>query len=51
MNGLLKTYFKSGIVERECVMKNGVQHGQTKIYNEKGDIVAQGYFKDGELIN
>ena len=46
-NGIQKNYYPNGSISDEREMKNGVDDGFWKIYDRKGKLDKELYFKNG----
>lgn len=52
LEGLYTKYYESrDIVQQEQMFKQGKLHGTTKFFNEKGDLIMQYEYKDGEKVS
>ena len=49
MEGINTTYHGNGKVKSQFIIHNGKTHGLYREYNNKGDLISETNYKDGEL--
>jgi antitoxin component YwqK of YwqJK toxin-antitoxin module len=51
VNGIVKSYYKSGELQDETTFKNDKRNGVGKIYYESGELAYEVLYKDGKAIS
>ncbi len=49
IDGVVKWYYTSGVLEREALYKDGKKNGVEKWYYKSGGLESNGLYKDGKL--
>lgn len=51
LDGVYKKYYDNrSIVQRENTYKDGLLHGKTRFYNEKGEVIVEYDYENGEKV-
>jgi antitoxin component YwqK of YwqJK toxin-antitoxin module len=50
-HGLHKEFDHNGVLQKDMMFKEGVQHGPLNYYNSKGDVTVTYMYEDGEKIS